>query len=148
MRLAKRYRSDGATMPYLLDTHDGQFCSSTMPATVAEEIVHSAHTLTSCDVEGYGLLVDESMLFPEDAFEFGEKEGPEGHTHLVVEGEEPPAPKRRNRPTKRELLCKARTLGLKVNSKMTNAWLTNLIEDAERGGAADADEDGGDTPGA
>lgn len=148
MRLAKKYRSDGATVPYLLDTHDGQFCSSTMPATVAEEIVHSAKALTTCNVEGYSLLVDESMLFPEEAFEFAENEGPEGHTHLVVRGDEPPAPKRKNRPTKRELLYRARSLGLKVNSRMTNAWLTNLIKDAEQGGAVDADEDGGDTAGA
>lgn len=148
MRLAKKYRSDGSTVPYLLDTHDGQFCSSTMPATVAEEIVRSAKALTTCDVEGYALYADETMLFPEDAFEFGEGEGPEGHTHLVVKGDEVPEPKRRYRPTKSELLCRARSLGLKVSSRMTNAWLTTLIEEAERGGAADADEDGGDTAGA
>ena len=149
MRLAKRYRSAGATMAYLLDTHDGQFCSSAMPATVAAEIVRSAKELTTCDMEGYALRVDGELLFPEEGFEFDESEGPTGHVHLTVKGEETPKPERPWRPKKKDLLCKARSLGLKVNSRMTNAWLTTLIEDAERqGGVLDADEDGGDTAGA
>lgn len=148
MRLAKRYRSHGARLPYMLDTQDGQFCESDMPATVALEIVRTAKELTTCDMDGYAILADH-MLFPEEAFEFDEGEGPTGHVHLTVKGEETPKPDRPWRPRKRDLLCRARSLGLKVNSRMTNAWLTTLIEEAERrGGVPDADEDGGDPEGA
>ena len=142
MKLSKKYRSEGAFMPYLLDVKDGRYCETQMPASCAEEIVRCADKLETCDMAGYELLVNGEMLFPKDGFDFDDSEGPEGEVRIIMEGDEAPKAKGKNgRMNKRELMDKAKSLGIEVNEKMTNKWLQQLIDDAEHGGgAADVSE--------
>lgn len=147
MKLTKRYDRAGATVTYRLDCKDGYTSESTMPANVALEIVQTAKTLENCDYEGFPLLVDGELLFPEDLIDFEDMGEPEGNVHIVVKGEEVAKPERPWRPRKAELLAKARSLGLEVNERMTNAWLKTLIVEAEKEGAGNADENGEDTAG-
>ena len=148
MKLAKKYDHEGAIVTYRLDCKDGYTSESTMPASVALEIIRTAETLENCDYEGFPLLAGGELLFPADVVEFDEGEGPTGDVHIVVKGEKTAKPERPWRPRKAELLAKARSMGLAVNERMTNAWLKTLIAEAEKEGASDADENGEDTAGA
>ena len=111
MKLAKEYEAEGAEVPYLLDTGDGQYSEGAMRASVAEEIVRGAETVDEGGVEGFEIAVNNRMMFPASAFE------PE-------EGERHPAAKRKSgRPTKAELLQEA-------GETMTNPEIHEAIEES------------------
>ena len=61
---------------YKLDTGDGQFCKSSMPATVACEIVKRSGKVSASGEEGFELAAGD-MRFPAAFFEFedGEVDG-------------------------------------------------------------------------
>ena len=99
---------------YKLDTEDGEFCRSTMPATVAEEIAKRSKKVALVDDKGFELSVDGGMRFPKDIFEF--EDGEIG---------EPEPPRKSGRPTKAELLEEA-------GKEMTNPQLHHAIEDAKQ----------------
>ena len=76
MKLKAKYNRNDAMIEYKLDARDGDFCLSSMPATVAEEIVKRADALAMRDEKGFELLVNGEMMFPISIFDFedGEKE--------------------------------------------------------------------------
>ena len=73
MQLKKNQDKD-ELIDYFLDTHDGQKTRSSMPASVAEEIVKRAETLRLCDTKSFELVVDEKLMFPIDIFYVDENE--------------------------------------------------------------------------
>ena len=113
MKLKSKFNDPNNTVEYKLDTHDGQFSKSEMPATVAEEIVQRANMLDLSDEKGFEIVVNGEMFFPKDIFDFEEGE---------IEGLKP---KKGGRPTKDELLKEA-------DKEMTNPQLHQAIENAKR----------------
>lgn len=87
MRLTEKYRAEGATIDYLLDTGDGEYCRSAMPADVAEEIANREAERGLDGPEGHELRAGRNR-FPKAAFEFDEGE----EAALTA-----PKPKRRGR---------------------------------------------------
>lgn len=114
MKLKNKYGNPSATIDYKLDTGDGEFALSTMPATVAEEIAKRSKKVALVDDRGFELSVDGGMRFPKDIFEFEDGEL----------GESEP-PRRGGRPTKAELLEEA-------GKEMTNPQLHHAIEEAKQ----------------
>lgn len=113
MKLKSKFNDPNNTVEYKLDTHDGQFSESKMPATVAEEIVQRANMLDLSDEKGFEIVVNGEMFFPKDIFDFEEGE---------IEGLKP---KKGGRPTKDELPKEA-------GKEMTNPQLHQTIENAKR----------------
>lgn len=111
MKLKSKFNDPNNTVEYKLDTHDGQFSESKMPATVAEEIVQRANMLDLSDEKGFEIVVNGEMFFPKDIFDFEEGE---------IEGLKP---KKGGRPTKDELPKEA-------GKEMTNPQLHQAIENA------------------
>lgn len=114
MKLKKKYNNPDAMVTYKLDTQDGEFCQSSMPATVAEEIAQRADSIEVRDEKGFELRVNGNTLLPKDIFDFEEGE---------IEGFKPP--RKSGRPTKAELLEEA-------GKEMTNPQLYNAIQDAKQ----------------
>ena len=92
MKLKKKYDNAASTVDYKLDTKDGQFSQSSMPAKIAEEIAQRADAVELGEEKGFEIVVNGEMLFPQDIFDFDDGE---------IEGLKP---KRSGRPTKDELL--------------------------------------------
>lgn len=113
MKLKSKYNDPNNIIDYKLDTHDGQFAKSEMPATVAEEIAQRANSLGLRDEKGFEIVVNDEMFFPKDIFDFEEGE---------IEGL---APKKSRRPTKDELLKEA-------DKEMTNPQLYEAIKSVKR----------------
>ena len=124
MKLHKRYQAPDGEIPYLLDTKDGQFAEARMRASVAEEIVHSAETRELGSREGFELVVNDRMLFPEDAFVLDADEQLERGNR---------SPKKGGCPAKAQLLKGA-------GEEMTNPRLHKAIENAEQEKASKAEK--------
>ena len=77
MKLKPKYNDPNNMIDYKLDTHDGQFSQSKMPATIAEEIAQRASSVTLGEEKGFELVVNGDTLLPKDIFDFeeGEVEG-------------------------------------------------------------------------
>lgn len=114
MKLKDKYNDPSKMVDYKLDTRDGQFSLSTMPATVAEEIAQRAEKLSIREEKGFELCVNDEMLLPIDIFDFEDGE---------IEGIK--KPKKSGRPTHAELVDKA-------DKTMTNPQLYRAIENAEQ----------------
>ena len=122
MKLKDKHNDPDNMVEYILDTHDGERVKSSMPATVAEEIVQRAENLAARDEKGFEIAVNGEMFFPKDIFDFEEGE---------VEGLKP---KKGGRPTKAELLREA-------GKEMTNPQIHAAIEDAKQQKAEKAAEE-------
>jgi len=114
MKLKDKYNKPTAMVDYKLDTHDGQFSKSSMPATVAEEIAKRAEKLSIREEKDFELCVNGETCLPIDIFDFEDGE---------IEGIE--KPRKNGRPTHAELVDKA-------DKTMTNPQLYKAIESAEQ----------------
>ena len=114
MKLKSKYNDPAKLIDYKLDTKDGQFCQSQMPATVAEEIAQRATSIEVCEEKGFELVVNGDMMLPIDIFDIEEGE---------IEGRKPA--RKSGRPTKAELLEEA-------GKEMTNPQIHQAIENAKQ----------------
>lgn len=74
MKLKPDYNTPEATIGYKLDTKDGSFAESAMPATVAEEIAQRAESVKVGGEKGFEIVVNGEMMFPAKAFDFDDGE--------------------------------------------------------------------------
>ena len=63
-----------ARIEYLLDVGNEKFSKTSVPASVALEVVSRAKTRKLGGTQGFELVVDGDMLFPLDAFDWDESE--------------------------------------------------------------------------